>query len=320
MPSSLLRCLSVAPLVATQQGLAKTTRSGSSIWILAEAHGNTMGYSTVDPMQDVEIRMGTEGAAARPPKTVVDIFKKTVADYGDKVAMRTQRGDAWVTWTWEEYKADVYKVAKALIALGVKERDAVAIIGFNSPEWVFTWMGAVMCGCMGTGIYATNGPDGVAYVVEHSKAKIVVAEDEKQLAKFRGVADRLGSVLAFVAYLPDAPTPAPIGSAQAMSWAGFLASGSGVSDGDVDAKAGAVVPGQCCSLIYTSGTTGNPKAVMISHDSCTWTATVGFLDVFKCTSEEHVLSYLPLSHIAGQLMELRRARQAGCLVPGEEDH
>ena len=40
---------------------------------------------------------------------------------------------------------------------------------------------------MGTGIYATNGPEGVAYVVDHAKAKIVIAEDEKQLAKFRKV-------------------------------------------------------------------------------------------------------------------------------------
>ena len=40
-------------------------------------------------------------------------------------------------------------------------------------------------GYMGTGIYATNGPEGVAYIVDHAKAKIVIAEDEKQLAKFR---------------------------------------------------------------------------------------------------------------------------------------
>merc|ERR1712118_144007 len=64
------------------------------------------------------------------------------------------------------------------------------------------------------------------------------------------------------------------------------------------------VPGQCCSLIYTSGTTGNPKAVMISHDSCTWTAKVAFEDVFGLGREEHVVSYLPLSHIAAQLMDI----------------
>ena len=209
-----------------------------------------MGYTTVDPNETVEIRMGASGPAARPPTTVVDIFKKTVKECGSKVSMRCERDGAWKEWTWDGYHADVMKVAKALLALGVKERDAVAIIGFNSPEWVFTWIGAVLIGAMGTGIYATNGADGVAYVVEHSKAKVVVAEGAKQLAKFREVdASRLASVLAFVSYLPEEATPAPIGSAQGMNWAGFLASGAGVSDDDVEKKAGAVVAGQCCSLI-----------------------------------------------------------------------
>jgi long-chain-fatty-acid--CoA ligase ACSBG len=80
--------------------------------------------------------------------------------------------------------------------------------------------------------------------------------------------------------------------------------GAKTSQEAVEVKRGAVVPGQCCSLIYTSGTTGNPKAVMISHDSCTWTAKVAFEDVFGLGREEHVVSYLPLSHIAAQLMDI----------------
>jgi len=106
--------------------------------------------------------------------------------------MRVKRNGEWKNWTYTEYLAEVHRVGKSLIQMGVKEREAVAIIGFNSPEWVFTWTGAVFVGCMGTGIYATNGPEGVAYVVEHSKASVVVAEDEKQLGKC-GAAWHLGA-------------------------------------------------------------------------------------------------------------------------------
>lgn len=274
-----------------------------------------MVYTTCDPLNNVEIRVGASGPASAPPTTVNAILAKTVADSGDKVCMKVKRGGDWVTWTWTEYLAEATKVAKALMALGVEERSAVAIVGFNSPEWVFSWIGAVMCGCLGTGIYATNGPDGVAYVVEHSKAKIVIAENEAQLSKFRGVdARRLSSVLAFVAYMPDQGVPAPINSAQSFNWAGFVASGSSTTDAAVDARSGAVAPGQCCSLIYTSGTTGNPKAVMISHDSCTWTAKTAFVDVLGCDRDEMVLSYLPLSHIAGQLMDIVAPLITGCTL------
>ncbi len=261
-------------------------------------------FTTTDPQCDVDIRMGA-GAAARAPVTVGDALRRTAKAVPEKVALRVKREGVWREWTWSQYAGEAVRVAQSLIALGVKEREAVAIIGFNSPEWVFTWAGAATIGCMGTGIYATNGPEGVAYVVDHAKAKIIIAEDEKQLAKFRKVdSSLLKSVKAFVVYSPNEPTPDKVHGIPAYTWAGFMELGSQTSQEAVEVKRGAVVPGQCCSLIYTSGTTGNPKAVMISHDSCTWTAKVAFEDVFGLGREEHVVSYLPLSHIAAQLMDI----------------
>lgn len=67
-------------------------------------------------------------------------------------------------------------------------------------------------------------------------------------------------------------------------------------------------PGNCCTFIYTSGTTGPPKAVMISHDSYTWvTDSIG--NNFRFGSPERIgkgrmISMLPLSHVAAQLVDL----------------
>lgn len=261
-----------------------------------------MTYTTTDPQQDVDIRLG-EGAAGREPVTVGDALRRTARAVPDKVALRVKREGVWKEWTWAQYDADASRVAQSLIALGVKEREVVAILGFNSPEWVFSWAGAAMIGCLGTGIYATNNSDGVAYVVTHAKAQIVICEDEKQLAKFRSV-DFGKSVKAFVVYDPTAPEPDPVNGVPAYTWSQFLKLGENTSQEAVEVKRGSVVPGQCCSLIYTSGTTGNPKAVMISHDSCTWTAKCAFEDVFGLGRNEHVVSYLPLSHVAAQLLDI----------------
>ena len=60
---------------------------------------------------------------------------------------------------------------------------------------------------------------------------------------------------------------------------------------------------QCCALIYTSGTTGQPKGAMMSHDNLTWTARM-CNDFLGATSNDVLLSYLPLSHSAAQMMDV----------------
>ena len=89
-------------------------------------------FTTTDPQCDVDIRMG-DGAAARAPVTVGDALRRTAQAVPNKVALRVERG-MWKEWTWSQYEQEAIRVAQSLIALGVKEREAVAIIGFNSPN------------------------------------------------------------------------------------------------------------------------------------------------------------------------------------------
>lgn len=66
-----------------------------------------------------------------------------------------------------------------------------------------------------------------------------------------------------------------------------------------------IVPNECCCLIYTSGTVGKPKGVMLSHDNLTWNSYSGTCRVQDMQLGDEVLvSYLPLSHIAGQMLDI----------------
>jgi long-chain-fatty-acid--CoA ligase ACSBG len=67
-----------------------------------------------------------------------------------------------------------------------------------------------------------------------------------------------------------------------------------------------VQPGSCAVLVYTSGTTGNPKAVMTSHDNLCYEAsgTAAHTPEIGAGGQERLISYLPLSHVAGFLLDV----------------
>lgn len=50
----------------------------------------------------------------------------------------------WVGWTYREYADTVKSAAKSMIHLGLERYCGVCIIGFNAPEWHFSYMGTIM--------------------------------------------------------------------------------------------------------------------------------------------------------------------------------
>jgi long-subunit acyl-CoA synthetase (AMP-forming) len=97
------------------------------------------------------------------------------------------------------------------------------------------------------------------------------------------------------------------------SWTRFLQLGLNTTEQDLDRRVASQSADAMATLIYTSGTTGTPKAVMLTHDNLTWTAgtAIGLIGV---KAEEHVVSYLPLSHIAEQVASLHGPMAYGVCV------
>eukprot|EP01135_Chromosphaera_perkinsii_P003653 Nk52_evm32s250 gene=Nk52_evmTU32s250 len=248
---------------------------------------------------EVKLRMTESGAGADTPKTVIEVFRKTVDRFPDNDALRVERNGEWQTWSYQRYWDESKSCAKAMIKVGVQKYHGVAIIGFNSPEWLISYMGGIMCGGFAAGIYTTNGPEAVHYVADHCKANIAIVENDVQLQKFLAIRSRLPHLKAIVQYTGELKKK----EKDVYSWKEFIALGEKENDKEFDKRVAALKPNQCCALIYTSGTTGNPKAVMMSHDNITWTAG-RCADVIDIVGDQHVVSYLPLSHVAAQMIDV----------------
>jgi long-chain-fatty-acid--CoA ligase ACSBG len=264
-----------------------------------------------------------------PPSTLVGALQSTIGRHGDRPALRSKSA----TFTWRQYYAQAQQFGRACIAVGHKQHEGCAVIGFNSPEWVFANVGAILAGGVAAGIYTSNTPDAAAYVVEHSNSTVVVCEGQQQLDKFLAVRDRLPHVLAYVVYeiSPDAKRPFvpertldAARAARIFSWAQFMAlggaeagAGSGGAEGAAGAEPAAAGDGERASLlasplqqelarrmaaqvpedvlayVYTSGTVAMPKAVMVSNDNVMFVAT-SVLERFAATEAERTVSYLPV--------------------------
>mmetsp|Transcript_16952 Transcript_16952/g.12122 ORF Transcript_16952/g.12122 Transcript_16952/m.12122 type:complete len:673 (-) Transcript_16952:161-2179(-) len=268
-------------------------------------------FWVTEPHQEIEVHLTQQGFGAIQPRTVAQVLVDTVGKHGNNRALCLKRPvngkvpNDWQVWTWNDFYRDARAFAKTLIHLGAQPYQIVNILGFNSPEWMLSLIGSILAGCIGAGIYTTNLPEACHYISEHSKALVVVLENNKQLAKYATMANRLPDLKAIVIWEedPDASLAEKCGK-PVYTWNQFLALGREISDGVLDDRQLLPRPGNCASLIYTSGTTGPPKAAMISHDNVTWTARNICAHYMNLTHTERVVSYLPLSHIAAQLIDI----------------
>ena len=86
-----------------------------------------------------------------------------------------------------------------------------------------------------------------------------------------------------------------------------------VHEDELNARLRGIAINKCGSLIFTSGTTGSPKGVMLSHDNITWTSEMAARSA-DLRKGDRTISYLPLSHIAAQIVDIYIPLHRGCSV------
>ncbi|KAL9986588.1 hypothetical protein ACROYT_G000756 [Oculina patagonica] len=281
-----------------QNGGAKTSLGEEGLVKPAPAESSW----TIQPDGAVKLLLGSTESTSRSPRTIVQLLQRAVRTAPNRTALGVKRNNEWVKWTYTEYYEAVRSAAKSFIKLGLERFHGVGIIGFNSPEWLISDLGAIFAGGLAVGIYTTNSPEACHYVAENCEANIIVVENNHQLHKVLKVWDRLPHLKAVVQYIGELEEGTP---PNVYNWNQFMEVGKEVSDDVLQERIDELTPNKCSTLIYTSGTTGNPKGVMLSHDNVVWTAETASQHV-KAGEKfvEQVISYLPLSHIAAQELDI----------------
>lgn len=191
-----------------------------------------------------------------------------------------------------------------------------------------------MAGAIPAGIYATNLSPACKYITEHSKAEVVICDGNSQARKYIVDAANgetaLSDLKAIVVWCEeddplDRSLAEACGNVELFTFEEFLQKGSyenSEHEASLKERIAAAKTGHCASIIYTSGTTGAPKGAMLSHDNITWTAAT-LIDTFmenRTSVNDRVVSYLPLSHVVGLLIDVHFGMNTGgCLYFAQRD-
>jgi long-chain acyl-CoA synthetase len=197
----------------------------------------------------------------------------------------------WRAVSWAEAAGAVEELANGLLALGLQKGEAFGLLARTSLEWALFDFALALVGAVGAPIYASSSARDVQYLLEHSDAVGVLAEDDAQRAKVDGTA------LRYVLTYADLDALRADGRAFAAARPSALAERVASIDED-----------DLFTFIYTSGTTGPPKACMIRHRNYYAMVQKGDeLDDRLSAPGDVMLLYLPLAHNYGRLLHLSAA-------------
>ncbi len=228
--------------------------------------------------------------------TVADLLPRAAALYGDAPAVLFKEpSGTWSTRSYKEVGAIVEKLALGLIDLGIEKGDKVSILANTRPEWTYVDFAALSVGAVVVPIYQTNSAEECQYVLENSDARLVIVENEEQLAKIVAVRGQLPKLEQIVLMEGSAD--------DVVTFDQLRERGAHRTAREWEARYSSVTPADICTFIYTSGTTGPPKGCVISHGNYR-----AMLDMTQSISVvepgEITYLFLPLAHSFALLLQL----------------
>ena len=238
-----------------------------------------------------------------PDLTLPQMLRERARTDAQRIAIRQKDFGIWKPFTWAQYHQRASHFGLGLKALGLPAGGHVGVISENRIEWVLAQMGAGLVGAVTVGVYPTSPTNEVAYVVGHADIEIMVCEDQEQTDKL-------------LAALPDLPRLKKIVVMETKGLRSFapevrqfittfdeveqLGAASGQQAIIDDALARQRLD-DVGLMIYTSGSTGKPKGAMISYRNIRGVVP-GIVDRLELSRETTHLSYLPLCHVAEQML------------------
>ncbi len=225
-------------------------------------------------------------------RTICRLFHDSAARHAGRTALMAKDPQGhYHGITYRQLREKVDRLAGALKGLGIVHGDRVAIYSRNRPEWAISDLAVLQLGAIVVPIYQTLSPAAAADIIDDSGSKLLFVQDAGLLSGLEQIQRKCPS-LAQVIFFDDPQTPV---RQQAHTLSELLA-GEPAADGRQSPDHPQPSPQDPATIVYTSGTTGEPKGAVLTHSNIVSNAQAAARR-FHFTSDDIILSYLPLCHM-----------------------
>ena len=257
--------------------------------------------------------------------TFSDVLDTMAETYPDQYAFKYPTLD--YTRTYAQFRRDVDECAAALISLGVKAGDHVAIWATNVPQWFVTFWATTKIGAVLVTVNTAYKIHEIEYLLKQSDTHTLVMVEYCKDINYKEIIEELcpelktleaGSPL-YSKNLPFLRNVVTVGFDMegCLTWEQMLSRSTLVPREEVRRRASLVKPDDVCNMQYTSGTTGFPKGVMLTHRNIVNNGkTIG--DRMDLSTADRMMIQVPMFHCFGMVLSMTSMMTHGgtlCPIP-----
>ena len=257
--------------------------------------------------------------------TFADVLDTMAETYPDQYAFKYPTLD--YTRTYEQFRRDVDECAAALISIGVKAGDHVAVWATNVPQWYITFWATTKIGAVLVTVNTAYKIHEIEYLLKQSDTHTLVMIEYCKDINYKEIIAELCPELAslepgkplYSKNLPFLRNVVTVGFSMdgCLTWEGMLSRSSLVPREEVRRRASLVKPDDVCNMQYTSGTTGFPKGVMLTHRNIVNNGkTIG--DRMDLSTADRMMIQVPMFHCFGMVLSMTSMMTHGgtlCPIP-----
>ncbi len=222
-----------------------------------------------------------------------DLAKK----HGDKPALTFKKfgGDQWQTVSWNQFSLRVKQVSNALLNLGAKPMDKIAVFSQNCIHYLYTDFGAYGIRVTSIPFYATSSEQQIQYMINDAQIRFLFVGEQAQYDKAHRVFALCPTLERIIVF--DSSVRISTHDPSALYFTDFIALGENLPrQTEVEELYKQADMDDLANILYTSGTTGDSKGVMLTYGQY-YAALKANDECVPVSEKDRVINFLPFTHI-----------------------